>query len=83
MSDAILRTETPRRRAFFGWRVVAAASVLAAFGWGVGFYGSPVYLHAVLRDAGEAAAALVQALAISPFSPAAAVLDGHLPAASL
>jgi len=32
---------------FFGWRVVAAVFVLATFGWGVGFYGPPVYLHAV------------------------------------
>ena len=32
---------------FFGWRVVAAAFVLGVFGWGVGFYGPPVYLHAV------------------------------------
>lgn len=32
---------------FFGWRVVAGAFVLAIFGWGLGFYGPPVYLHAV------------------------------------
>lgn len=32
---------------FFGWRVVAAAFVLAIFGWGLGFYGPPIYLHAV------------------------------------
>jgi MFS family permease len=32
---------------FHGWRVVAAAFVIAAFGWGVGFYGPPVYLEAV------------------------------------
>ena len=32
---------------FFGWRVVAAVFVLATFGWGLGFYGPPVYLHAV------------------------------------
>lgn len=30
---------------FYGWRVVAAVFVLAAFGWGFGFYGPPVYLH--------------------------------------
>lgn len=30
---------------FFGWRVVAAAFVLAAFGWGIGFYGPPVFLR--------------------------------------
>src|SRR5216117_1393143 len=34
-------------RVFYGWRVVAAAFVLAVFGWGVGFYGPPVFLHAV------------------------------------
>lgn len=33
---------------FFGVRVVRAAFVLAVFGWGVGFYGPPVYLHAVM-----------------------------------
>ena len=35
------------RAMFYGWRVVGAAFVLAMFGWGVGFYGPPVYLHAV------------------------------------
>ncbi|MCC7276621.1 MAG: MFS transporter [Alphaproteobacteria bacterium] len=38
--------------AFFGRRVVWAAFVLAAFGWGVGFYGPPVYLHAVVLRTG-------------------------------
>ncbi len=32
---------------FFGWKVVGAAFVVAAFGWGVGFYGPPVFLHAL------------------------------------
>ena len=31
---------------FYGWKVVGAAFVLAFFGWGLGFYGPPVYLHA-------------------------------------
>jgi MFS family permease len=35
------------RNLFFGWRVVAAAFVVAMFGWGFGFYGPPVFLHAV------------------------------------
>jgi len=35
---------------FFGWRVVAGAFVLATFGWGLGFYGPPVYLHAVQAE---------------------------------
>lgn len=39
-------------RPFFGWRVVAAAFVLATFGWGVGFYGPPIYLHAVVERTG-------------------------------
>ena len=30
---------------FFGWRVMWAAFVIAIFGWGVGFYGPPVFLH--------------------------------------
>jgi hypothetical protein len=32
---------------FYGWRVVGAAFVLAIFGWGFGFYGPPIFLHAV------------------------------------
>lgn len=35
---------------FFGWRVAAGAFVLAVFGWGLGFYGPPVYLHAVQEE---------------------------------
>jgi MFS family permease len=32
---------------FRGWRVVWAAFTVAIFGWGVGFYGPPVFLFAV------------------------------------
>ena len=32
---------------FYGWRVVAGAFVLAVFGWGMGFYGPPVWLGVV------------------------------------
>ena len=32
---------------FYGWRIVAAVFVLATFGWGLAFYGPPVFLHAV------------------------------------
>jgi uncharacterized membrane protein len=39
-------------RGFYGWRVVGAAFVLAVFGWGMGFYGPPVYLHAVREARG-------------------------------
>ena len=34
-------------RGFFGWRVVGAAFVFAAFAWGIGFYGLSVFLHAL------------------------------------
>ncbi|MDF3810440.1 MULTISPECIES: MFS transporter [Rhodopseudomonas] len=39
-------------KAFHGWRVVAAAFTLAVFGWGLGFYGPPIYLHAVRAGRG-------------------------------
>ena len=37
---------------FYGWRVVAAVFVLATFGWGVGFFGPPIYLHTVQETRG-------------------------------
>lgn len=37
---------------FFGWHVVAATFVLAVFGWGVGFYGPPVFLYEVVARTG-------------------------------
>lgn len=37
---------------FFGWWVVAAAFVVAIFGWGAGFYGPPIYLHAIVEKTG-------------------------------
>ncbi len=40
------------RTPFFGWRVVWSAFVLAVFGWGVGFYGPPVFLHTVAARTG-------------------------------
>jgi len=45
----VTATAEKRHTAFYGWRVVAAAFVLAAFGWGMGFYGPPVFLR-VLGD---------------------------------
>ena len=42
----------PAGRLFYGWRVVGAAFVLAIFGWGFGFYGPPIYLHAVQESRG-------------------------------
>jgi hypothetical protein len=37
---------------FFGWRVVGAAFVLAVLGWGIGFYGLPIYLQTVQQNRG-------------------------------
>jgi Major Facilitator Superfamily len=37
-------TAYARSGTFYGWRVVGAAFVLAVFGWGMGFYGPPVFL---------------------------------------
>lgn len=37
---------------FFGWRVVAAASTVAMFGWGFGLYGPPIYLQSVIDRTG-------------------------------
>jgi MFS family permease len=45
-----LPVSTPRP--FFGWHVVAATFLLATFGWGVGFYGPPVFLYAVVTRTG-------------------------------
>lgn len=38
--------------AFFGWRVMWAAFAVAVFGWGVGFYGPPVFLHTLEHTRG-------------------------------
>jgi MFS family permease len=46
-SDDVPTRRAPTTRRFHGWRVVAGAFVLAIFGWGVGFYGPPVFLHQV------------------------------------
>lgn len=39
-------------RLFFGWRVMWAAFIVAIFGWGVGFYGPPIFLHAIVSQRG-------------------------------
>jgi hypothetical protein len=36
-------------RPFFGVWAVRAAFLVATFGWGVGFYGPPIFLHAVVE----------------------------------
>ena len=51
-------------RIFYGWRVVAAAFVLAAFGWGIGFYGPPVFLRAVCERTGWSVALVSSAVTV-------------------
>ncbi|MBL8691792.1 MAG: MFS transporter [Rhodospirillaceae bacterium] len=63
---------------FYGWRVVAGAFVLAVFGWGIGFYGPPVYLHAV-REAHGWPVSLVSA-AVTVHFLVGAVVVANLPA---
>ena len=63
---------------FFGWRVVAGAFVLATFGWGLGFYGPPVYLHAV-REARHWSVLLVST-AVTVHFLVGAVVVANLPA---
>jgi len=49
----IAASETGRKSGvFFGRYVLAAAFVLAIFGWGAGFYGPPVFLSAVVARTG-------------------------------
>src|SRR5262249_59635311 len=57
---------------FYGWRVVNGAFVLAAFGWGIGFFGPPVFLSAV-RDATGWPVALVSTAVTAHFLVGAAV----------
>src|SRR4051812_49269180 len=64
---------------FYGWRVVAGTFVLAVFGWGLGFYGPPVYLHAVHETRGWSLA-LVSAAVTAHFLVGAVVV-ANLPAA--
>lgn len=37
---------------FFGPSVVRATFIMAMFGWGVGFYGPPIFLHTVVQRTG-------------------------------
>lgn len=63
---------------FFGWRVVWAAFTVAVFGWGVGFYGPPVFLFAV-HEARGWPIGLVSAAVTSHFLLGALVV-ANLPA---
>jgi hypothetical protein len=49
---------------FYGWRIVGAAFVLATFGWGLGFYGPPIFLHAVRESRGWSLALVSTAVTV-------------------
>src|SRR6267142_3768928 len=67
-----------RRTRFDGWRVVSAAFVLAVFGWGMGFYGPPIFLESVRATRGWPLA-LVSAAVTTHFLIGAAMV-ANLPA---
>ena len=63
---------------FYGWRIVGAAFVLAFFGWGLGFYGPPVYLHAVREARGFSLGVVSSAVTVHYL--AGAVVVANVPA---
>lgn len=67
----------PVKQSFFGWHVVSATFILAVFGWGVGFYGPPVFLQIVVQRTGWPMA-LVSA-AVTVHFLAGAVVVANLP----
>jgi MFS family permease len=62
-----------RTQSFYGWRVVAAAFTVAVFGWGLGFYGPPIFLHAV-REARGWPLSLISAAVTVHFLSGAAIV---------
>jgi hypothetical protein len=67
-----------RTESFYGWRVVVGAFVLAACGWGMGFYGPPIFLHAVQAARGWPLAIVSTAVTVHFLVGAATV--ANLPA---
>ena len=67
-----------RARGFFGRQVLAAAFSLAVLGWGLGFYGPPIYLHAVQSARGWPLALV--SFAVTMHFLVGAVVVANLPA---
>lgn len=55
---------TVKHTTFHGWRVTSAAFVLAIFGWGLGFYGPPVFLEVLHRQRGWPIALIATAITV-------------------
>jgi hypothetical protein len=49
---------------FHGWKVVWAAFMLAVFGWGLGFYGPPVFLKVLHEERGWPIALIATAVTV-------------------
>jgi hypothetical protein len=71
-------TAEKRAATFYGWRVVRAAFVLAIFGWGLGFYGPPVFLSFIHESRGWSVV-LISA-AVSLHFLAGSITGANLPA---
>src|ERR1700730_681404 len=71
-------TAEKRAATFYGWRVVQAAFVLAIFGWGLGFYGPPVFLS-FIRESRGWSVVLISA-AVSLHFLAGSITGANLPA---
>lgn len=50
------------RRIDFSWQIVAVAFVVAMYGWGIGFYGLPVFIHALQQSHGWSAGSVSMAV---------------------
>jgi ABC-type microcin C transport system permease subunit YejE len=71
-----MRASVRRRRAlFFGWHVVWAAFAVAVFGWGTGYYGPSVLLHAVRESRGWSVTLIATAISTHFLASALAVAN--------
>jgi MFS family permease len=52
------------KRVFFGWWVTGGAFALAVFGWGLGFYGPPVFLSVLQHERGWSPALVSAAITV-------------------
>ena len=63
-AEARVRRRPAGLRVFHGWRVVAACFVIAAVAWGLGLFGSSVYLQAVTAAHGWPTAKVSSAITL-------------------
>lgn len=71
-------TTAKRTERFYGWRVVHAAFVLGVFGWGIGFFGPPIFLSVIHESRGWSLAMI--SAAVSLHFLAGTVTGANLPA---